>query len=194
MGLSLSSMLPLCLTLTQIQPGMNPFWYYFFGSATGLCSWSTVCLSSLSDAMPAKWRAPCFGLLFSSLSLGFCIAPFLAMLLGHLGVSILSLVGAWGGILMIIFFFPETVTEETREYARRTREEKSRGLSGIRLVGWNLYRPIWELSILNRSNLFRLLSTLAFFSSIVSTGDRTLLIYYIEEWVCIDTPGRYIID
>lgn len=44
-----------------------------------------------------------------------------------------------------------------------------------------MYRPIWELSILNRNRLFRLLSCLAFFNTMAASGDRTLLIYYVQE-------------
>jgi hypothetical protein len=36
-------------------------------------------------------------------------------------------------------------------------------------------------SDLNRNRLFRLLSLLAFFSGMVTSGDHTLFIYYIEE-------------
>mmetsp|Transcript_26660 Transcript_26660/g.63569 ORF Transcript_26660/g.63569 Transcript_26660/m.63569 type:complete len:665 (-) Transcript_26660:121-2115(-) len=42
-------------------------------------------------------------------------------------------------------------------------------------------RPIRELSILNRNHFFRLISSLAFFSGMVSSGDQVLLIYYLEE-------------
>ena len=42
-------------------------------------------------------------------------------------------------------------------------------------------RPIRELSILNRNHFFRLISSLAFFSGMVQSGDQVLLIYYLEE-------------
>ena len=44
-----------------------------------------------------------------------------------------------------------------------------------------LTRPFREICILNRNSLFRLLSALAFFSGMVATADRTLLLYYVEE-------------
>ena len=48
-------------------------------------------------------------------------------------------------------------------------------------VGRILMRPFRELSILNRSRLFRLLSALAFFSGMSSSADQSLLVYYIED-------------
>jgi len=44
-----------------------------------------------------------------------------------------------------------------------------------------VYRPIKEMAILNRNTFFRLISLLAFFSGMVSSGDQVLLTYYVEE-------------
>jgi MFS family permease len=162
---------------------MSPSWYYSAGALTGLVNWVAVALSSLSDVMPPKWRAPSFGMLLAGFSLGFALAPQLALLFGHWFVSLLALANVWVGLLVIVFFFPETVSPETAVRASVVREEMSQGLKGAQRILWNLYRPMWELSILNRSRLFRLLSLLAFFSGVVSSGDSTLLIYYIEERV-----------
>jgi MFS family permease len=148
-----------------------------------MVNWIAVALSSLSDVMPPKWRAPSFGLLLAGFSLGFAMAPQLALVFGHWYVSLLALANVWLGILVIVFFLPETVSPETAVRASIVREEMSQGLKGAQRIMWNLYRPMWELSILNRSRLFRLLSLLAFFSGVVSSGDQTLLIYYIEERV-----------
>jgi MFS family permease len=162
---------------------MSPSWYYTVGALTGMVNWIAVALSSLSDVMPPKWRAPSFGLLLAGFSLGFALAPQLALLFGHWYVSLLALANIWLGLLVIVFFFPETVSPETAVRASAVRAEMSRGLEGAQRIMWNLYRPMWELSILNRSRLFRLLSLLAFFSGMVTAGDRTLLLYYIEERV-----------
>lgn len=42
-------------------------------------------------------------------------------------------------------------------------------------------RPFREMAILNRDVFFRLISILAFFSGMVSSGDQVLLVYYLEE-------------
>lgn len=181
LGIFLSSLSPLCLLLLQIRPQMNPFWYYCVGSIQGLINWIAVALSALSDVMPPKWRAPSFGLLLAGFSLGFAMAPQLALMLGHLKVTVVSLCMVLIGLMVIVCTFPETLPPENAAEARRARQQHTEGLKGKDRLFWNLYRPLWELSILNRSRLFRLLSALAFFSGLVQSGDRTLIIYYIEE-------------
>jgi hypothetical protein len=50
-----------------------------------------------------------------------------------------------------------------------------------------LLRPIREMAILNRDTFFRLISLLAFFSGMVSSGDQVLLVYYLEERLSFTT-------
>ena len=170
-GVTVSSLSPLCLVLIQLNPGMSPFWYYGAGALTGLVSWFAVALSALSDVLPPRWRAPGFGLLLAGFSFGFALAPTLALILGHFRVSVMALATVWAALAVVIFFFPETLPPEVAVEARDTREELTEGLSGPQKVLWAIYRPVWELSILNRSRLFRLLSCLAFFSGMVSSGE-----------------------
>jgi hypothetical protein len=177
---------PLCLVLLQLRPEMSPIWYYGVGASRGLVNWIAVALSALSDVMPPKWRAPSFGLLLAGFSLGFAMAPTLALFLGHFHVSVLSLVVLLLGFVVTVTFFPETLPPQSSLAARLSREAQVDGLSPREKLWWNIKRPLWELSILNRSRLFRLLSLLAFFSGVVSSGDQTLLIYYIEERIGFD--------
>ena len=194
LGVFLSSLSPLCLLLLQACPDMSPFSYYAAGTLTGLVNWTAVALSSLSDVMPPQWRAPSFGLLLAGFSLGFAMAPQLALMLGHWNVTILSLANVWIGLLVIVFFLPETLPPATAAHARVVREERMHGLTGTKRILWTMYRPLWELSILNRSTLFRLLTLLAFFSRMVSAGDQTLLIYYLEERVRETFPLEMIVS
>jgi hypothetical protein len=46
---------------------------------------------------------------------------------------------------------------------------------------WTVSRPLRELSIVNRNGFFRLLSALAFFNGMVTAGDKTLLLYYVDS-------------
>lgn len=155
----------------QLHDDMRPIWYYAAGALTGVVGWVAVSMSSLSDVMPPQWRAASFGMIMAGFSIGFAIAPQLALLLGHLYVSIFSLVCLWTGLAVVVFCFPETVPEETALEAREARAELLEGKSTREKIAWFVYRPIWELSILNRSRLFRLLSCLAFFSGMVSSGE-----------------------
>jgi MFS family permease len=170
-GLLISSLSPLLLVGLQLQSEMSPFWYYLAGAVSGLVSWIGVALSTLSDVMPPHWRAPSFGLLLVGFSVGFAVAPQLAFLLGHFWVSVMSLASIWFGIIVLVCFFPETLPPEMALVARLAREEQVEGLSSSQKALWSMYRPIWELSILNRNRLFRLLSCLAFFSGMVSSGE-----------------------
>lgn len=131
----------------------------------------SVTLSALSDVVPPEWRAASFGLLLAALSLGFSLSPTLAIVLGHFAISLLSLASVWVGILIVVFALPETLSPAAAEAARQTRLEVYDDLSERERSLWFLYRPVWELLILNRSRLFRLLSCLAFFSGMVSSAE-----------------------
>jgi MFS family permease len=172
LGVLLSALSPLSLVLLQRRPGLSPAWYYGAGAISGLVPWLGVALSTLSDVLPPPWRAPAFGLLLVGFSLGFALAPQLALGLGHFGVSLVSLAAMLLALLLLLLAFPETLPPETARQARRARREQRQGLSALQTVLWSvLVRPLWELSILNRNRLFRLLSALAFFSGMVSSGE-----------------------
>lgn len=182
MGIFLSTLTPLCLVLLQLNPTMSPTWYYIAGALSGLVNWIAVALSALSDVMPPKWRAASFGMLLAGFSLGFALAPTMALFMNHFHVSLLSLTTISIGFVVIAVFFPETLPPETAAEASRCRALEFQTIpSGWRRVLYLILRPVRELSILNRNNLFRLLSSLAFFSGMVSSGDQTLLIYFVEE-------------
>mmetsp|Transcript_54656 Transcript_54656/g.62013 ORF Transcript_54656/g.62013 Transcript_54656/m.62013 type:complete len:735 (-) Transcript_54656:116-2320(-) len=54
--------------------------------------------------------------------------------------------------------------------------------TNIKLVWRNfIVRPIQEMSILNRNTFFRILSSLAFFTGMVTSADQVLLLYYLED-------------
>jgi hypothetical protein len=151
---------------------MSPFYYYAAGAIQ--VNWFAVALSSLADVLPPQWRAPSFGVLLAGFSCGFALAPRFSLWFGHFYVSVWSLVTLLGGLSIVVFFLPETISEDTKAQALLQRAERP-------MAWW--YRPLWELSILNRNSLFRLLSSLAFFSGMVAAGDQTLLLYYIQEHV-----------
>ena len=182
-GIFLSTMSPLCLVLLQLIPTMTPSWLYAASAMTGLVNWIAVTLSALSDVMPPKWRSASFGMLLAGFSLGFALSPILALQLDHFHVSLLSLSMISIGFITTAFFFPETLPPETKAEAVRFRaaELLAAPTGWCHRAMWILLRPVREISILNRSKIFRLLSALAFFSGMVSSADQTLLIYYLEE-------------
>jgi len=181
MGVFLSLLSPVCLVFMQLIPSMSPWWYYAARACTGLINWIAVALSSLSDVMPPEWRAASFGMLLAGLFLGFAMSPQLSLLMTHFHVSVLAAAVVLFGFVYAVFCFPETLPPERAAIASQLRQAQVEGMTPTERLFWNLKRPAWELSILNRNQLFRLLSVLAFFSGMVSSGDQTLLLYYVEE-------------
>ena len=180
----LNLLCPLCLVLMQVFTTMNPAWYYVTNVLGSCLSWMTLALSSISDVIPKRWRAPCFGVLLAGFSLGFALSPLLSLCLSHFGISLFSfslLVATLGYAFCLL---PETLPDETAEQARTIRRERTEQMSNhsnLYIVGQQLIRPFQELSILNRNNLFRLLSALAFFSG-MSVSQK--LYFYVYEKRC----------
>lgn len=160
---------------------MSPTWYYVATTCTGVVNWVTIGLLALSDVMPKKWRAPCFGLLLAGFLCGFAFSPALALALSHKGVSILALSLLTFGFLFALFFLPETLPREVSQQAIQARAEGTGDEKTTDCILRNLFRPMKELSILNRNRLFRILSLLAFFSGMSSSADQSLLLYYCQE-------------
>jgi Na+/melibiose symporter-like transporter len=180
-GLSLSTLSPLCLLVMQLVPTMSPYWFYSAGAMTGLVNWMAVALSSLTDVLPQKFRAPGIGLLLSGFMLGFSFSPLLSMFLNHLQLTFVSVLVVNGGFWATVCFLPETLPPAIAEEARRRRREDVVHRNLIEHIGYIITRPVREMAILNRSSFFRLISLLAFFSGMVSSADQTLLVYYVEE-------------
>jgi len=161
---------------------MSPTWYYAAGTLRGFINWISVALSALADVLPARFRAAGFGLLLASFSLGFALSPTLGALFNnHFQVSVVCcaiLMVAW---LSTVCFLPETLPPDAAAEATRARAAQVYSPTLWGRTKHVVTRPFRELSILNRNNLFRLLSGLAFFSGMVGTADSTLLIYYVED-------------
>jgi MFS transporter, DHA1 family, tetracycline resistance protein len=187
LGIATCALNPLTLLwMMQVQTNMSPWWYYIISALQGLVSWSTVALSSLTDAIPqAHYRAPSFGLAMAGLALGFAMGPLLAAasFLTRVGVAMVSVVVVCVALVFAMFYLPETLTRPAAARAKRMRQQQhaDANSNNNRKWLWYLYRPLWALSILNRNHLFRVLALLAFLSGIVSSGDKSLILYYIQE-------------
>lgn len=161
-------------------------------ASTGLVNWVAVALSALNDVLPQQFRAPGIGLLLAGFMLGFSFSPIFALLLDSFQLSIMSFVVVCGGLVSTIMLVPETLQPHVATEARRRREYRSMEDDNIgsntnhfgrcckSLIHF-LSRPLREMAILNRNTFFRLISLLAFFSGMVSSGDQVLLVYYVEE-------------
>lgn len=105
----------------------------------------------------------------------------IAVFFNHFQVAALSCAINAGAVVVALIFSPETVPPHIAEEARIRQEQKTADRSRTGQLLWNLMRPIRELSIINRNSFFRLLSLLAFFNGMVTAGDKTLLIYYVDS-------------
>lgn len=184
----------------QLVPTLNPWWYYGMHISTGLVNWVAVALSSLADVLPQRFRAPGIGIFLAGFMLGFSLAPIFAIFLNHVQLAFTSFLVAFSGFICTIVFIPETLPPHVAQEAQRRRRElyqrdialqnntmqdystlRRIKIKAFQTIKWLVIRPIREISILNRNYFFRLISMLAFFSGMVSSGDQLLLVYYVEE-------------
>lgn len=181
-GVAISLLSPVALVWMQMDTTSHPFWFYVGHSISGIVNWMSILFSSLSDVVPPRLRAPSFALMMAGFGLGFAFSPSLALLFGHLGVSIFSLLLQIGCFLFIIFFYPETLPKEvsTASLLMKQKEALQHKSLGAR-CSHMILRPFRELSIINRNNVFRFLSSLAFLSGVTTSADQSLLLYYIED-------------
>jgi MFS transporter, DHA1 family, tetracycline resistance protein len=201
-GMAVGSVPPFLLWLMQLLPGMSPWWYYGMHASTGLVNWVAVAFSALADVLPPSMRAPGIGLLMAGFMLGFSLAPILALMLTSIQLSFVSFAVVVAGLVCTIRYVPETLPPDIAAEARRRRQEQDEQEESLhhhhhespttpsffsmipsvaRHVRKFLLRPFYEMSILNRNTFFRLISSLAFFSGMVASGDQILLVYYLEE-------------
>ncbi|KAL7560727.1 hypothetical protein ACA910_020992 [Epithemia clementina (nom. ined.)] len=117
----------------------------------------------------------------AGISLGVVAGPMLALQVSSFHVAVISLTSLSVALVTITVFFHETLPAEATERARNKRSAESEERHGSAKLCWYLFRPIVELSILNRSYLLHLISALAFFVAIASSGEETLSLFYIEE-------------
>ena len=102
----------------------------------------------------------------------------LSLTLSFLQVSVVSFFLLTFGLVYAIYFLDETLSEETSQANIARQQSLFESRQG---VGEVILRPVRELSILNRDSFFRKVAFLAFFSGLALSGDRGLLIYYLQD-------------
>jgi DHA1 family tetracycline resistance protein-like MFS transporter len=187
LGICLATLPPFSLIYVEASPMASPWVYFAARALHGLVNWMAIALSALADVLPPQLRAPGVGLLMAGSWFGVCIGPTLASFMDHSHAIALSCVIQIVGLLSAFIFFPETLPPHAAEEARRRREPAIADRSLLGRLFSNLARPVRELSIINRSGFFRLLSCLAFFNGMVTAGDRTLILYYVDSKLSFTT-------
>ena len=194
LGMMLMSLSPMGLLYIQLNHSANPYvWYYSVQSVQGIISFVAICISSISDVLPKEYRGPGVGLIMGGFLFGISISPLMAIVVNNdTHILVFSVCMVVLAVIVTVCFYTETLPQHVQEEAillrRRQREDEEaeeESSNAVERVLKNAYavasRPIYEMSILNRDTLFRLLSCLAFCSGIVSSGDQTLLLYYIQD-------------
>lgn len=176
----LSTLCPLVLVGMAVVQSLDPLWYFIAFALIGVVNFMSIGFSMLSDVIPPHYRAPSFGLFISAYYLGFSGSPSLALVMDHFQVSLLSLVTSIASFLFACCALPETLPEEVaeRNLSERLADTTRDPEASLRKA---IFRPITEMSILNRDYMFRLLTIAYFFSGMVFSSDRSLVIYYIED-------------
>ena len=159
----------------QVYKEIDPLWYFISFALVGLVNFISIGFSMLSDVLPPHYRAPSFCLFVSAFYLGFCIGPSFCLVMNHLTVSLLSLTILLLALLYACLFLPETLPGQV---SSRTLSERTTRLQDCRKA---VLRPIREMSILNRDSFFRFLTVAYFFSGMVYSSDKNLLLFYIED-------------
>ena len=176
---------PIVLVGMEFSPTMEPIYYYVASSLIGAVSYSSIAFAIISDSVLEEYRTASFGVIMAGFYSGFCLSPFLALLLSHIQVSILSAVLTGGALTYTMVCFPETLPESVRAMNQQSvmEQQTDRAQSLGNRIGTGLIRPLREISILNRDRIIRLVASASFFSSMVYAADSTLVLYYIEEYL-----------
>ena len=181
LGALMATFGPFSLLYVQGNTAANPWIYYWGRAMHGAVNFMAIALTATADILRPQQRAPGVGLVMAGFWLGLCLGPIVAILTDHYRVILISCGLQLLGLVWALLFFPETVTQQASDQARRRNELHESNQSHINRICWTISRPIRELSILNRNGFFRLLSALALFNGMVIQGDKTLLLYYVDS-------------
>lgn len=148
--------------------------------------------AAMSDIVPMKNRASCYGMLMAAYYGSFSLAPALAAILKKpSNVAMFSVIVTIFAFFYGMFFLPETRSLSEARPNENTRQDLMENInlqtqtkkSTIQWLFFHISRPFREASILCRNKSILLISIGSFFSATVHASDVTLIIYYIEEYL-----------
>lgn len=181
LSMMLSTLSPVVLVAMQIMPSLDAVWYFVSFALIGIVNFMSIGFTMLSDVIPPHYRAPSFGLFLGAWYLGFAGSPSLTLFMSHFQVSLLSAFTSILGFLFCCCALPETLPEEVAQRNLLERLAEAAASHGERTMCKTVFRPLREMAILNRDAMFRLLTVAYFFSGMVFSTDRSLVIFYIED-------------
>lgn len=132
----------------------------------------------MADVTHPRIRAVAFSFLLVCGASAISLSQQFDVSLGNSSFMVISIIISMSGLIFGFFFMPETVSNENMEIAKvEWKEEQERGTTIFNKV----FRTFYDLAILNRTVLLRLIGLLLFFSSLVRAGERTLFLFYMES-------------
>ncbi len=197
---------PFALLAIQLVHTMDPAWFFAIEALSGIINWFSLAFTQLSDSTPARHRAAAYGLYMGAFMGGIAVAPFLATLMSHIQIAMLSCVIRSSALGIAIVFLPETLPARAAvipeggivDGGDGDDDEATGGLSnrqpeGQAVVGQRghgngcanwlrvLLRPFYEMSILRRNRTVLAVAFGAFMSKLAFSGDVTLFFFYVEN-------------
>ncbi|KAH7492256.1 Hippocampus abundant transcript-like protein 1 [Phytophthora ramorum] len=136
---------------------------YGFGTA-GVMS------AAVADIVSPGNRAAAFGILFASISVGYCMSAFIAPFFSREHILQITAVLFVARVLWAMFVLPETLP--IREHANKTR--------------WVVETPVSAMSILFRNKLFMRLTCIIALTSFAKTGVFQIQAFYLNTIVGFD--------
>jgi hypothetical protein len=164
-----------------------PFSQQASNSLLGIVSYISIVFAILSDTIPDEFRAQGYGIVLSAFCGGLALGPSIPLLWSPNTVALISLILMVASFLVAACTLPETLAQDVRHENERIHsflriaDADSPDVSLDQSICNAILRPVREVAILNRNWPIRLVAVCAFLSSMVSSSDGTLVIYYLEE-------------
>ncbi|EGZ26021.1 hypothetical protein PHYSODRAFT_482737 [Phytophthora sojae] len=153
-----------------MQPGGSITPYFILRLADSGFGVAGVMSASVADIVAPEDRAAAFGLLFASLSVGYCASAFIAPFFSRDTILQIAAGLFVTRVLWAIFLLPETLPA-------RTRLSKTR---------WVVENPVSSMAILFRNQLFMRLTCLIALTSFVLNGVFQIQSFYLNTIVGFD--------
>lgn len=180
-ALFLITLSPAALLMIQVNKAIHPTWYFVVDGATAMVSFMSISFAQISDIMPPRYRSASFGVFLGAFYAGIAIGSRAAVILGHLQVSLFSVVVRLLALLLALVALPETlpdsVAARNKEKARES-PPTSQGCNGLLKM---MVRPLRELDILVRNETLILVTFATFLVKVVFSVDVTLFFFYAEN-------------
>lgn len=161
---------PVLVLFFNLNYGLSMYFYFPAQALNGALSSMSICMAYVADVLHPDHRAPTFGLILCSFSVGILVGPLGGGYINPRVASIAALSGLLSCVLYVIFLIPESTTKESRLLAQKKQKAEQRSCRG----------PWQGFSILGRSSLFARLTAVLMISSVVAEGMYELLMQYFQ--------------